>query len=44
MISMSESKAKDLKEELFTKKKNAGFILNENDIKEADDFCKGYIS
>ena len=40
---MSESKAKDLKKELFTKKKNAGFILSENEIKEADGFCNGYM-
>lgn len=41
---MSESKAKDLKKELFTKKKNAGFIMSENEIKEADAFCNGYMN
>ena len=35
---MSESKAKGLKKELFSKKKNAGFIMSENEIKKADDF------
>lgn len=40
---MRDTKAKDLKKELFTKKKNAGFILSEDEIKEADEFCKGYM-
>ena len=44
MIYMSESKAKDLKKELFTKKKNAGFILDDSEINKADDFCKGYMN
>ncbi len=41
---MSKSEAKDLKKELFTKKKNAGFIMSEDEINEADRFCKGYMS
>lgn len=44
MISMSESKAKDLKKELFTKKKNAVFLLDDSEINKADDFCKGYMN
>lgn len=40
---MSESKAKDLKKELFSKKKNAGFIMSESEINQADDFCSGYM-
>lgn len=44
MISMSESKAKDLKKELFTKKKNAVFLLDDSEISKADDFCKGYMN
>ncbi len=41
---MSESKAKDLKKELFTKKKNAVFLLDDSEISKADDFCKGYMN
>ncbi len=40
---MSESKAKDLKKELFSKKKNAGYIMSEDEISQADNFCKDYI-
>lgn len=40
---MSESKVKDLKKELFSKKKNAVFVMSENEIKQADDFCTDYM-
>lgn len=43
MIYMSELNAKDLKKELFSKKKNAGLIMSESEIKKADDFCKEYM-
>ena len=38
----SQKDAKQLKEELFTKKKNACLILSDEDIKAADEFCVGY--
>ncbi len=40
---MSESKVKDLKKELFSKKKNAVFIMSDEEIKQADDFCTNYM-
>lgn len=40
----SQKDAKQLKEELFTKKKNACLILSDEDIKAADEFCVGYKS
>lgn len=40
---MSESKVKDLKKELFSKKKNAVFVMSEDEIKQADDFCTDYM-
>ena len=40
---MSEvNDAKSLKEELFTKKKNACLTLSDEEIKKADDFCEDY--
>lgn len=36
------SNSKSLKEELFTKKKNACLILSDDELKKADDFCEGY--
>lgn len=40
---MSEVKnAKSLKEELFTKKKNACLTLSDEEIKKADEFCEDY--
>lgn len=38
----SKKEAKALKEELFTKKKNACLVLSDKDIKAADDFCEDY--
>lgn len=40
---MSESKVKDLKKELFSKKKNAVFIMSDEEIKQADNFCTNYM-
>ncbi len=36
------SNSKGLKEELFTKKKNACLMLSDDELKKADDFCEGY--
>lgn len=37
-----ESKAKELKEKLFMKKKNSGIIMSDAQIKAADKFAEGY--
>lgn len=39
---MEESKAKELKEKLFMKKKNSGLIMTDAEIKAADKFGEGY--
>lgn len=38
----TKSKAKLLKEKLFVEKKNTGLLLDENQLKQAHDFCEGY--
>ena len=38
----NKSKAEELKEKLFSKKKNGCVTESENVIKEADSFCEGY--
>ncbi len=39
---MEKTEAKLLQEKLFYKKKNAGLILSDEQIKECDDFCENY--
>lgn len=41
-MSETKSKAKELKEKLFTQKKNATLKLDDKDIKEIDNFCERY--
>ncbi len=36
------SKAKELQEKLFMKKKNSGLIMSETELETADKFCDGY--
>ena len=36
------NKTKELKEQLFMKKKNSGLIMSDTEMKAADKFCEGY--
>lgn len=36
------SKTKEIKEQLFMKKKNSGLIMSDTEMKAADKFCEGY--
>ncbi|HOV42254.1 MAG TPA: aminopeptidase, partial [Oscillospiraceae bacterium] len=39
---MEKTEAKLLQEKLFYKKKNAGLILSDEQVRECDDFCENY--
>ncbi len=40
----TETKAKELKEKLFSVKKNAAAVMSEAELKKCDKFCEGYKS
>lgn len=42
MANEKKSKGELLKEKLLSKKKNGGLVLDNKQIKDADDFCEGY--
>ena len=41
-IEKTETKAKELKEKLFSVKKNAAAVMTEDELKKCDKFCEGY--